>query len=277
MTQQSRAVFKTFKDTQFADNTTEAITEETERDVHENIADSVPFLTDTNTFTSASVNIFNGHVRVGVVRSGAATATLATETLHVITGSSGTDRTLPSSLITGKIYHIKNEGTVSVDINQGGGSSQLFTDSVQTAISLAAGKEMRIWCDGTYWQVELAPDTQTSGTYSPTGSNLINVASSTIRDAFYTRIGDIVTVFFQIDITPTAGATNTQYELDLPVSSSFSNSYDLVGSATFVQATLQYSPVDISAKVADDEMFLQFTPTNTNAGTVRGSFSYEVN
>ena len=61
----------------------------------------------------------------------------------------------------------------------------------------------------------IVPATASSGTYTPVISNLFNVASSTIYDASYVRISNIVTVSGVVSIAATT-ASGTSFYLSLP-------------------------------------------------------------
>ena len=57
----------------------------------------------------------------------------------------------------------------------------------------------------------------TSGTYTPTLTNLVNCSALTISSATYTRIGNIVTVMFSAEGSVTTASTTTSFEIDLPI------------------------------------------------------------
>lgn len=71
-----------------------------------------------------------------------------------------------------------------------------------------------------------------SGTYTPTLTSSTNVAAYDVRDAHYTRVGDVVTVSGRIDVQVSSNAnTYTDFVLSVPISSAFSSTaYDLSGS-----------------------------------------------
>jgi hypothetical protein len=148
MSKQNKADFAAALPTLIQDNTTALNTPTVHRSVETNMADSVGWLEDANTWEAAQY--FTGGIRWGVYRGADITKTLATETLHVITGSVATDRTLPATS-TGKTYIIKNQGTVDVTINRG--ADAIFTfESVNTFI-LVPGSQAWIVSDGTFWNV----------------------------------------------------------------------------------------------------------------------------
>src|SRR5690606_29777570 len=73
-----------------------------------------------------------------------------------------------------------------------------------------------------------------AGTYTPSFSNESNVENTTANVAFYTRIGDIVTVYMQCSTTRT-GAGTKEFEIDLPVArdGNFADVLSVSGSGAF--------------------------------------------
>lgn len=68
-----------------------------------------------------------------------------------------------------------------------------------------------------------------AGTYTPTISDTVNVAASTIHQLNYIRVGVNVIVSGRIEIDPTA-AVYTAFELTLPIASNLAEFGDLTGS-----------------------------------------------
>lgn len=69
-----------------------------------------------------------------------------------------------------------------------------------------------------------------SGTYTPTITNTSNVsASSAPTPLQFIRVGNVVTVSGQINVTPTAAAANTEVRITLPVASNLAAVGNLVG------------------------------------------------
>ncbi len=117
------------------------------------------------------------------------------------------------------------------------------------------------------------------GVYTPTLTNIANVDTSTVRPAFWTRIGNVVTVsgiITVLDITTTG--ISTKFRLNLPVASNLGSFWDLAGNGSSDPIT---SAIDAMAVIGD--------PTNDEAefrGFLNGSdalkqtvsykFSYEV-
>ena len=71
----------------------------------------------------------------------------------------------------------------------------------------------------------------TYGTYTPTLTNVANIASSTAYVCQWIRVGNVVTVSGRVDIDPTSAATSTQLGMSLPFPSLISNTRECAGVA----------------------------------------------
>lgn len=112
-----------------------------------------------------------------------------------------------------------------------------------------------------------------SGTYVPTISNTTNVTSSSANQCFYTRQGNIVTVYGSASITPTS-ATNTRFHVSLPPSlpaTDFISDADLSGIVSGDQFQYGFAIGSPSLDVAD--LRALFTST-TGAYRVTFNFQY---
>ena len=113
-----------------------------------------------------------------------------------------------------------------------------------------------------------------SGTYTPTFTNVANISSTSFSNAYYSKIGNIVTVTVGLNITPSAANTNTSLKIDLPFSRGNSNSYNvgvsaLVDSPNFFSGVVQTSSDTTTAT-------LYFYPTTTGTYTTVISFQYSL-
>lgn len=75
--------------------------------------------------------------------------------------------------------------------------------------------------------------TATSSTYTPTLTNVANVAASTAYECQYLRVGSMVHVTGKVDVDPTTTATLTQVGISLPVASNLGAAEDLAGVGWF--------------------------------------------
>lgn len=102
----------------------------------------------------------------------------------------------------------------------------------------------------------------TSGTWSPTISNTVNIASSTAGTMYYSRVGDVVTFGGPITIQATATGV-VELQLSLPVASNFSGNGQVSGS---IVATNNGDMVGvIKANPTNDTMEINYTATVTSS------------
>jgi len=99
-----------------------------------------------------------------------------------------------------------------------------------------------------------------SGTYTPTLTNVANVAASTAYSCQYSRVGSVVTVSGEVDIDPTTTLTLTQLGISLPIASNLTATNELggtsaddlgtaarvAGDATNNRAEVRMTPVDVT-------------------------------
>jgi lysophospholipase L1-like esterase len=99
-----------------------------------------------------------------------------------------------------------------------------------------------------------------SGTYTPTLTNVANVAASTAYSCQYSRVGTVVTVSGEVDIDPTTTLTLTQLGISLPIASNLTATNELggtsaddlgtaarvAGDATNNRAEVRMTPVDVT-------------------------------
>jgi hypothetical protein len=113
-----------------------------------------------------------------------------------------------------------------------------------------------------------------SGTYTPTLTNGANVAASTPRLARWARLGNVVTVFGQLEIDPTLAATVTYIDISLPVASSFSSGYQGAGVAAALALSLSGSVGAVNGSTVVRLAFVSTADVANNAWSY--SFSYDV-
>lgn len=91
------------------------------------------------------------------------------------------------------------------------------------------------------------------GTYTPTLTNVTNVAASTAYECHYTRVGNQVTVFGKVDIDQTAAGA-FEVGISLPIASNFAAVTDLSGSG-----------VSINSAGISDAPYMEADTTNDRA------------
>lgn len=119
----------------------------------------------------------------------------------------------------------------------------------------------------------------TAGTYTPTlGGSPTNVASTTIQDAFYVRIGSVVIVFGALVVDPTSAGAVTSFTLSLPIASTLGASWNLcgVGSWTSTPSGAAIN-VGIDADSTNNRaQFLFYTTSSALSATLSYVYGYRV-
>lgn len=109
-------------------------------------------------------------------------------------------------------------------------------------------------------------------TWTPTLTNVTNVAASTAYQGQYLRIGNTVSGSCKVDVTPTAAGA-TELGISIPVASNFGADEDACG-VGHSQAIQEGGGV--SADTANDRMAFKFLAGAAVARTFYITFSYQV-
>lgn len=112
-----------------------------------------------------------------------------------------------------------------------------------------------------------------SGEYTPTLTNVTNVAASAVLGARYFRIGNVVTVYFSITIDVTSAAA-TELDMTLPVVSNLAAAKDLIGHANSAETVGE--PLVVTGDSTNEKAQLSYTAVGTGVVTWNGSFSYAI-
>ncbi len=118
----------------------------------------------------------------------------------------------------------------------------------------------------------------TSGTYTPTITNVDNVASSSaVADFQYYKVGTLVTVSGAVNITVTAGGTTfTRLGISIPVASNFSSQGHCAGSGIGYLLGAAGRVATINADTTNDRGDLFFVATATGAAVYTVHFTYQI-
>lgn len=111
------------------------------------------------------------------------------------------------------------------------------------------------------------------GTYTPTITSQINVASSTTPTGRYYRIGDQVWVKVRVSVTPTAGAgTATRFGCSLPIASNLGAAADLGGGCV----SDVYTSGNVSSDATNDRAQVDYNAPSTAAAVWVLWFMYTI-
>lgn len=120
----------------------------------------------------------------------------------------------------------------------------------------------------------VADENIASGTWTPTGTALVNLDSVTPGAGQYIRVGDVVTVGIQVLINPTASGP-VAFALSTPVTTAFTSS----GEASGVALSLNGATAELGsvvAQAASSDVVVSIENTATISVTSIVSFSYQV-
>lgn len=113
----------------------------------------------------------------------------------------------------------------------------------------------------------------TTGTWTPTLTNVSNVAAFTAQVGQYIRVGDTVICMCSEGVDPTLAApTATSFRMSLPVASNFANTLDAVGLSSNRIST----GGGISANAATDDVTVLYNATITTIDFINCFFMYKV-
>lgn len=205
-----------------------------------------------NAKVSTSNTLILGAVSTDNIKVGINMIT-ATARLHLPAGTT-TANTAPFKLTSGTNLTTGEAGAMEYD-----GVELYFTPSGTTRETVAYISDI---------------PTATSGTYTPTATNVTNITSSTPNISSYQRVGNIVTVYGTITVTNTL-ALASEVDVTLPVASNFAAATDLNGigqsDGTFAVNTV------IKGDAVNDRASIYFTGASVGGnGILYFSFQYKV-
>ena len=142
----------------------------------------------------------------------------------------------PATRRLGMIMKLSSEGS-SVESSKMGGvvleSTLAFANNPELSIVLGESKRLRLTNIDLFANIHntgggtaghLNPSIS-SGTYSPVASGLVNCAVTHTDNAYWLRVGNVVTVSGRVSVDPTNVSTNTQFRLTIPIS--YSNMFGI--------------------------------------------------
>jgi hypothetical protein len=226
-----------------------------------------------STIDAAGNGDFDGAVRVGG-GFGSTGATLAADGSAQFDSSVVSAALIATTLISAPLLTV--DSALTIDVLDDTADSLLTIsndDATYRANVLIEGALLTPGIHNNGGTGDAAHGAVASGTYTPTVAGTINVASSTPKESRWTRVGNVVTVFGAVDVTPTAGSTLTVLGLTLPVASDIST-VNLSGLAVIPTSTpiaLVVAPDD-----SNERANLGFISSGTGNHPINYSYIYEV-
>lgn len=112
-----------------------------------------------------------------------------------------------------------------------------------------------------------------SGVYTPTLTNVANVAASTPLACQYLRVGDVVTVTGAIDVTASVVATPTQIGVSLPIASALAGVSECAGTVAAGDVTQAGS---VSGDTTNDRAQIDYFANAITSHRMFFTFSYRI-
>jgi len=169
--------------------------------------------------------------------------------------------------------------TLTLTVDQQGRVTAIAAPDISIAAtqinnSTAAGRTLLTAADAAAQRTALGVTTSSSGTYTPTLTNVANVAASTAYACQWMRVGAVVTVSGRVDVDPTAAAVATTLALSLPVASNFSAAEQCGGTAAGFGVAGEVAA--IRADTVNDRAELQWVTADAANHAMYFNFSYQV-
>lgn len=111
-----------------------------------------------------------------------------------------------------------------------------------------------------------------SGTYTPTLTNVANLDASTAYVCQWMRVNNVVTVSGKVDVDCTTTSNQTQLGISLPIASALASEQQCGGVGAF--ATVSSSPMAIRGDATNDRAEMAWRASNNANTTVHFTFTY---
>jgi hypothetical protein len=153
-------------------------------------------------------------------------------------------------------------------------TGDLITSTGSTPVRIPAGTNgdyLRMVSGSPTWQS--LSSTLSSGSFTPTLTTTTNIASSTGARGIFTRTINVIDFSITVQITPTAGATTTSFNVDIPIASNFTTGLEVVGTCSADGSNTQHLTLDTT----NDKITGTFTSSGTSAVwvTLEGKYTIQ--
>ena len=164
--------------------------------------------------------------------------------------------------VVGERYHLTS--AQHTDLTDGGDSTS----------HIHAAERARANHTGTQTMATISDlPTLAAGVWSPTLTNVTNIAASTTYDGQYLRVGATVVCSGRVDVDVTL-AVATELGISLPIASNLGASEDCSGSATILATTTE--PAAIQGDTGNNRASLQYIATDLGNTAIFYTFTYQI-
>jgi hypothetical protein len=177
--------------------------------------------------------------------------------------------------ITVKQSHASATGAIASFENSGGEVASVTEEGyLRAQAPESTSEQFAVWQGDT---LGIGAITITSETYAPIITDSLNVQNASLLNAYYTVVGDVVTVNLAINFRRTAAGICIA-EIPLPVASDIESEYDVFGTGAMVNSTslISHGLASIRGNVGDDTAYLYISPNTGGIHPLYISFSYVI-
>lgn len=230
------------------------------------VIDQVSFINGNTSTTSTDAYSITTSILIPGSTTPALNRLVDGETFHFISNRTNTTTTPTLNVDTiGAKTMLRYDGSAIVigDIVNGGVYAARYNTSADKFYILGAG-----------YAPSASVPTLTSGTYTPTLTNVANLDTVTAIPCQYLRVGSVVTVSGGIAIDPTLAATATEVGISIPIASNFGAAEDCAGVAFAPSVAGQGAA--ILADFTNDRAAMRWISTDITNQAMYFSFTYRI-
>ena len=133
----------------------------------------------------------------------------------------------------------------------------------------------RLWVMGNRSSINQERGNLAQGTYTPTITYVTNCNTNFLFECYWTRVGDVVTVSGRISVSAISGSSNTEFSIDLPITSAFPSIVNVAGTFASQLAGFPASGA-VLGDTTNKRALFRVVPNTTNTIPYSFTFSYRV-
>ena len=213
---------------------------------------STPYAAYVASYTTAPLEFATNNIRAVSINSSQVATFAASPILSATPTTSASAYTiLTRNSTTGAVEKVPISQTVAGD-----DFNPVTSDAVNVALATKADAS--------------SVPTLASGPFTPTNTNVGNISSSSPLAFTYDRVGGVVSFTYAFSVTA-SGAGSCTMDFTLPISSDFTNAYDLIATASG-----GITSPGLTANITDDKGRLSFTVSGAGTYNITVSGHYKI-